>query len=151
MAAERTESPESKNGRRAPRLHGDLLTGSLLAFLRNYDAHGYQLAQRLAEAGLPAFDSGTIYRTLRQLEKTGLVSSFWDMSPSGPARRMYSLTKAGEAFLSAWIDVLQHYDRIVRSALQEYERNTSWLRKDAPAKTSRRKTRQRTEDSKGKP
>jgi hypothetical protein len=24
-------------------------------------------------AGLPAFDSGTVYRTLRQLEKTGLV------------------------------------------------------------------------------
>lgn len=139
MAAERREPHESKNGRPAPRLRGDLLTGSLLAFLRNYDAHGYQLAQRLTEAGLPAFDSGTIYRTLRQLERSGLVSSFWDMSPSGPARRMYSLTKAGEAFLSAWIDVLQHYDKIVQSALQEYERNTSWLRKDAPAKTSRRK------------
>jgi poly-beta-hydroxybutyrate-responsive repressor len=137
--AEQPPVPETKNGRPAPRLHGDLLTGSLLAFLRNYDAHGYQLAQRLTEAGLPAFDSGTIYRTLRQLEKSGLVSSFWDMSPSGPARRMYSLTKAGETFLSAWIDVLQHYDRIVQSALREYERNTSWLRKDAPAKAPPRK------------
>jgi PadR family transcriptional regulator, regulatory protein PadR len=131
-----------KNGQRAPRLHGDLLTGSLLAFLRNYNAHGYELAERLREAGLPAFDSGTIYRTLRQLERSGLVSSFWDMSPSGPARRMYSLTKTGEAFLSTWIDVLQHYEKIVQSALKDYERNTAWLRKDDAPKPARRRKRQ---------
>ena len=87
-------------------MHGDLLTTTLLAFLRNWNAYGYQLAQQLADAGLPAFDSGTVYRTLRQLEKTGLVSSFWDTSESGPARRMYSLTKAGDLFLSSWINVL---------------------------------------------
>ena len=56
------------------RLHGDLLTTTLLAFLKNWNAYGYQLTQRLAEAGLPAFDSGTVYRTLRQLERTGMVS-----------------------------------------------------------------------------
>jgi poly-beta-hydroxybutyrate-responsive repressor len=122
-------------------LHGDLLTGSLLAFLRNYNAHGYELAERLREAGLPPFDSGTIYRTLRQLERSGFVSSFWDMSPSGPARRMYSLTKAGEAFLSSWIDVLQHYEKIVQSALKEYEKS-SWLHKDSAAKPARRKRKE---------
>ena len=99
------------------RLHGDLLTTTLLAFLRNWNAYGYQLAQQLAEAGLPAFDSGTVYRTLRQLEKTGLVSSFWDTSESGPARRMYSLTKAGELFLSSWIDVLGRYQAVLQKTL----------------------------------
>ncbi|MHB8375681.1 MAG: helix-turn-helix transcriptional regulator [Dehalococcoidia bacterium] len=99
------------------RMHGDLLTTTLLAFLRNWNAYGYQLAQQLAEAGLPAFDSGTVYRTLRQLEKTGLVSSFWDTSESGPARRMYSLTKAGELFLSSWIDVLGRYQAVLQKTL----------------------------------
>src|SRR5581483_9672303 len=99
------------------RLHGDLLTTTLLAFLRNWNAYGYQLAQQLAQAGLPAFDSGTVYRTLRQLEKTGLVSSFWDTSESGPARRMYSLTKAGELFLSSWIDVLGRYQAVLQQTL----------------------------------
>lgn len=99
------------------RLHGDLLTTTLLAFLRNWNAYGYQLAQQLADAGLPAFDSGTVYRTLRQLEKTGLVSSFWDTSESGPARRMYSLTKAGELFLSSWIDVLGKYQSVLQKTL----------------------------------
>ena len=98
-------------------LHGDLLTTTLLAFLRNWNAYGYQLAQQLADAGLPAFDSGTVYRTLRSLEKTGLVSSFWDTSESGPARRMYSLTKAGELFLSSWIDVLGRYQSVLQKTL----------------------------------
>jgi poly-beta-hydroxybutyrate-responsive repressor len=103
------------------RLHGDLLTTTLLAFLRNWNAYGYQLSQQLTDAGLPAFDSGTVYRTLRQLEKTGLVSSFWDTSESGPARRMYSLTKAGDLFLSGWIDVLSRYQAVFKGALKEME------------------------------
>lgn len=103
---------EEQSGFKEPRLHGELLSTSLLAFLRGWSAHGYQLAQRLTDAGLPPFDVGTIYRTLRQLEHAGLVSSFWDMSASGPARRMYSLTKAGELFLSGWLDILQRYQSI---------------------------------------
>jgi poly-beta-hydroxybutyrate-responsive repressor len=97
---------------REPRLHGDLLATSLLGLLRDINAHGYQLAQRLAEAGLPPFDVGTIYRTLRQLEKAGLVSSLWDTSESGPARRTYSLTSAGELFLGNWAEMLKRYQSI---------------------------------------
>lgn len=103
-----------------PRLHGEMLSTSLLAFLKGWNAYGYQLAQKLAAAGLPESDSGTVYRTLRQLEKTGMVSSFWDTSESGPARRMYSLTKAGELFLSGWIDVLQNYQKILQGSLEVF-------------------------------
>jgi poly-beta-hydroxybutyrate-responsive repressor len=107
-------SPKEKDAGafREPRLHGDLLATSLLAFLRDWNAHGYQLAQKLADAGLPPFDVGTIYRTLRQLERGGLVSSLWDTSESGPARRTYSLTKAGELFLTTWTDILKKYQSI---------------------------------------
>jgi len=117
------KQPEQENEAEAkfrPRLHGDLLSSSLLAFLRNWNAYGYQLVQELAKAGLPAFDSGTVYRTLRQLERAGLVSSFWDTSESGPARRMYSLTKAGETVLSLWIDVLSRYQSVLRRAMERY-------------------------------
>jgi PadR family transcriptional regulator PadR len=97
---------------KGPRLHGELLATSLLGLLRDWNAHGYQLAQRLADAGLPPFDVGTIYRTLRQLEKAGLVSSLWDTSKSGPAKRTYSLTGAGELFLGSWADMLKRYQSI---------------------------------------
>jgi hypothetical protein len=66
------------------RLHGDLLTTTLLALLRNWNAYGYQLAQQLAEAGLPAFDSGTVYRTLRQL---GVPAGVMLERPAVGARR----------------------------------------------------------------
>ena len=103
-----------------PRLHGEMLSTSLLAFLKGWNAYGYQLAQKLSAAGLPESDSGTVYSTLRQLEKSGMVSSFWDTSESGPARRMYTLTKAGELFLAGWIDVLQNYQKILHNALEGF-------------------------------
>lgn len=83
--------------------------------LRGWNAYGYQLAQRLRACGLPVFDQGTVYRTLRQLEKNGLVSSFWDTSDSGPARRMYTLTAPGEAFLAGWLDALDRYQSFLRT------------------------------------
>ncbi len=113
------EAPD--HGVRQPRLQRDLLASSLLAFLRNWPAYGYQLVRELSKSGLPALDSATVYRTLRQLERSGLVSSFWDSSEYGPARRMYSLTKAGETFLNLWLDVLSHYQNILQSALDSYE------------------------------
>ena len=64
---------DGENSHRQPRLHGDLLASSLLAFLRNWPAYGYQLVRELSKAGLPAFDSATVYRTLRQLERSGMV------------------------------------------------------------------------------
>jgi poly-beta-hydroxybutyrate-responsive repressor len=117
------QEPVSPFGFTPFRMHGDLLTTTLLAFLRNWNAYGYQLSQQLAQAGLPAFDSGTVYRTLRQLEKTGLVSSFWDTSESGPARRMYSLTKAGDLFLSNWIDVLGKYQAVLQKTIENFDEN----------------------------
>lgn len=100
-----------------PRLTGDLLSTTLLAFLRGCNAYGYQLNQQLAQSGLPEFDSGTVYRTLRQLEKTGMVSSFWDTSESGPARRMYSLTAAGQVFLGNWLEIMQRYQEVLQRSL----------------------------------
>jgi poly-beta-hydroxybutyrate-responsive repressor len=129
MAQNKNEQPQD-----APfRLHGDLLTTTLLAFLKNWNAYGYQLTQRLAEAGLPAFDSGTVYRTLRQLERTGMVSSFWDTSESGPARRMYSLTKAGDLFLSGWIDVLGKYQAVFQQTVADINKEHNIEDDDARA------------------
>ncbi|TMB98649.1 MAG: hypothetical protein E6J42_05465 [Chloroflexi bacterium] len=117
-----------------PRLTGDLLSSSLLAFLRRWNAYGYQLVQQLSSAGLASFDSTTVYRTLRQLERAGLVSSFWDTSESGPARRMYSLTRAGETFLDLWLELFGRYQKILHSALDSLE---NLDRSPADGKTAR--------------
>lgn len=126
---QKTTSNESSGVK--PRLHGEMLSTSLLAFLKNWNAYGYQLTQRLAEAGMPEFDSGTVYRTLRQLEKSGLVSSLWDTSESGPARRVYSLTRAGDIFLSGWIEVLQNYQSVLQTALTGFAQQSQDPQPDA--------------------
>ena len=104
-----------------PRLHGEMLATSLLAFLKGCNAYGYQLNQQLSESGLPESDSGTVYRALRQLENSGFVSSFWDTSTQGPARRMYSLTAAGDIFLRTWLDALNRYQEVLAGALDRFE------------------------------
>ena len=128
MSEKTRTSSTSKNGRgrsraagREPRLTGDLLSSSLLAFLRRSNAYGYALVQELTKAGLPGFDSTTVYRTLRQLEKGGLVSSFWDTSDSGPAKRRYSLTTAGETFLNLWYDIFGKYQKVLQSAWESVD------------------------------
>ncbi len=126
-----------------PRLTGDLLSSSLLAFLRRWNAYGYQLVQELGKSGLPTFDSTTVYRTLRQLERAGLVSSFWDTSESGPARRMYSLTKAGETFLDLWLDLFGRYQKILHSALDSLDNSDRSSEDGAAAAGERRRSRKR--------
>jgi poly-beta-hydroxybutyrate-responsive repressor len=79
----------------------------LLLCLQQWQSYGYDLMRRLALFGFEATGPGSVYRTLRQLEKEGLVRSDWDTSQQGPARRMYSLTDAGAAYLETWASALR--------------------------------------------
>jgi len=91
----------------------DFLTPWLLLLLRNWSMHGYQLMQTMTLFGLAAFDPPTIYRTLRRLEKEGLINSDWEPGEAGPAKRVYSLTEAGEDFLQSWASALKGYQGIL--------------------------------------
>jgi PadR family transcriptional regulator PadR len=93
----------------------DFLTPWLLLLIRNWSMHGYQLMQTMALFGLAACDPATVYRTLRRLEKDGLINSDWEPGDAGPAKRVYSLTEAGDEFLQSWASALrQHQDILDR-------------------------------------
>ena len=83
-----------------------MLTAQLLALLNGWSAYGYDLVQRLEEAGFADLNKGSVYRALRQMEQVGLVCSAWDTSADGPARRMYTVTQAGLTFLKDWLAVI---------------------------------------------
>lgn len=75
----------------------------LLLLLSQGTSHGYELMERLAqEPTMPRADPGLLYRTLRQMEAEGLVTSTWDTEGQGPARRRYSVTEEGLEFLQMW-------------------------------------------------
>ena len=74
-----------------------------MLLLRERKAHGYDLLERLPElVGDERVDVGNLYRVLRRLEEQGLVSSEWDESVPGPAKRTYELTDAGGEALERW-------------------------------------------------
>ena len=93
----------------------DMLTANLLAMLKGWSAYGYDLVQRLEDAGFGEYNKGTVYRALRHMEAMGLVSSAWDTSSTGPARRMYQLTKAGSIFLENWITMVDSHRAMLES------------------------------------
>jgi PadR family transcriptional regulator, regulatory protein PadR len=78
-----------------PVLPKNFLRPAILLLLREDPAHGYDLIARLRPLGFARSDPGGVYRTLRGLEEEGLVHSGWAASSSGPARRMYNITRSG--------------------------------------------------------
>jgi PadR family transcriptional regulator, regulatory protein PadR len=85
----------------------------LLLMLRQWSSYGYQLMEQMSTFGLAAKNPGTCYRTLRQMERDGMVRSTWDTSEGGPARRVYSITDVGEAYLDHWTRSLDQYQRMM--------------------------------------
>ena len=76
-------------------------------------AHGYLIEEYLRSVGFFSLEMSTLYRTLRQLEKDGLLNSNWEPGPTGPARRVYSLTDIGRTWLDQWADTLGIYRRML--------------------------------------
>jgi DNA-binding PadR family transcriptional regulator len=77
-----------------------------LTLLTGRSAYGYELRQTLErEFGdlLPTLNAGQIYTTLARLERDGLIVG--QDEPEDPrGKRVYTLTEAGRAVLSEWIE-----------------------------------------------
>ena len=78
----------------------------LLLLLAEAPAHGYELLERLRPFGFDLSDPASVYKTLRLLESDGHVTSEWELSTKGPARRVYSITADGNDMLQAWVHTL---------------------------------------------
>ena len=74
----------------------------LLALLRRQPAHGYELVRRAEAAGFETVGYGTIYPLLTRMRRLGLVADELQASPSGPPRKVYALTEAGQVRLREW-------------------------------------------------
>jgi len=110
-----------------------LLQPALLATLSEKPSHGYALLQRVCEleffAGAPPDASG-LYKALKEMELEGLVFSSWDLSASGPARRLYALSSSGEACGRQWVKTLETYREQIDGLLD-------LLTKDKPKASTR--------------
>jgi len=120
-----TESKQS--GRDIPCPEGKIerfIEPCMLLLLAEKSSHGYELMDSLDQFDFDprCQDPGQIYRTLRRMEKEGLVRSNWEPSEAGPARRCYKITSDGIDVLMAWMRTLTKRMRMVEKLLSRYEK-----------------------------
>jgi poly-beta-hydroxybutyrate-responsive repressor len=126
-------------GRRAADLEGGgcprrisrFLEPCLLLLLRRDATHGYNLLEALRQFGFApgTVDASVVYRILREMEEAGWVSSQWDISGSGPPRRVYRVTADGEAHLAAWINDLRCTREEIDRFIETYRRQDTLIQR----------------------
>jgi PadR family transcriptional regulator len=91
----------------------DMLAPFVLLAVSLQRAHGYVIEDYLRALGLFGITMSTLYRTLRQMEKDGYLESAWEPGPTGPARRVYTITDAGYALLDTSAAMLKAYSEAI--------------------------------------
>jgi poly-beta-hydroxybutyrate-responsive repressor len=87
----------------------DFLAPFVLLAVSLQRSHGYVIEDYLRALGLFGITMSTLYRTLRQMEKDGFLESTWEPGPTGPARRVYTITDAGHVWLDSSAAILNAY------------------------------------------
>jgi PadR family transcriptional regulator PadR len=77
---------------------------AVLAVIAKGETYGYEILSTLESVGFDGVGDASVYGTLRRLEQAGHVTSRLAASDSGPARKYYAVTPAGEEQLRAGTD-----------------------------------------------
>jgi PadR family transcriptional regulator PadR len=113
-----------------------LIRPAVLMTLAQEPLYGYKIVQRLTE--MPMFDgqkpnAAGVYRTLKAMSDEGLVIPSWELSVSGPAKRLYTLTDKGEHCLASWMLTLYQYRNAIDALLAVGQGIAAKWRADAEA------------------
>jgi poly-beta-hydroxybutyrate-responsive repressor len=94
----------------------------LLLLLSQQSSHGYTLAEKLTYFGFSKdeLNIGSLYRTLRKMEKDNLVTSNWQAGEQGPKKRVYQITEIGENTLEQWVQVLKNRKKRISKLIYNY-------------------------------
>jgi PadR family transcriptional regulator PadR len=97
----------------------------LLILKEKGHTHGYDLSAKLSTYTFTdaEIERAALYRTLRRLERFAYVKSGWKVAKNGPARRVYVLTRKGDAHLQEWATVLNK----VASSMTRYVKRVAEL------------------------
>ncbi len=103
---------------------------ALLFLLAQNESHGYSLLDSLAQFDFnpSGVDPSLIYRTLREMEEFGWVTSQLGEESLGPQRRIYSILPEGETVLAEMIHSLRRRRDEIDQLLQAYDTGMKTLR-----------------------
>lgn len=101
----------------AAQLYKGLVELAVLAALRQGEAYGYELLQRINQQTALNVREATVYPLLARLHKDGCVVERSGPSPKGPPRRYYRLTKVGlnryRQMVQMWRSVSQSLEDLI--------------------------------------
>jgi PadR family transcriptional regulator, regulatory protein PadR len=88
----------------------------ILSILIQGDAYPTEIIDKLKDTKLVVVE-GTLYPLLTRLKNTGLLAYRWEESTSGPPRKYYRLTEAGEKYLQelqvSWQELVNSVNSII--------------------------------------
>ncbi|RDW17188.1 PadR family transcriptional regulator [Oceanobacillus arenosus] len=94
-----------------------ILKGCILSIIKMQPTYGYELSMKLQEFGLPDVSEGSIYPILLRLQREKLIIGEMRKSDTGPNRKYYQLTEAGQMqlaeFIHHWDLLKQPVDKII--------------------------------------
>ena len=90
-----------------------VLEGCVLGVIAKGETYGYEIIQKLNEAGFEEILEGTLYPVLTRLEKKKLIKCRRAKSPLGPMRKYYSITDDGVEYFESF---KESYSLISKSA-----------------------------------
>ena len=96
------------------------LLPALLLLLSEEPGYGYNLAKGLEDLRFGRVDRPSVYRSLAQLERDGLVESWAGTPKAGQARRVYGLTEEGQRALRTWMGVIKQERDSLDLVLRRY-------------------------------
>lgn len=108
MNAENTQSQMRKG----------ILEFCILSILKEQEAYPGEIIEKLMDAKLIVVE-GTLYPLLTRLKNMELLTYRWEESPSGPPRKYFQLTEAGESFLTelarTWDELKNAVNKIAKN------------------------------------
>ena len=88
----------------------------VLALLSTTAGHGYVLLERLRDHGFERIQGGTLYPLLRRLEERDLVTHVWIHDSTGPGRKEFAITSAGERELKGALEDWRRIGEVLTDA-----------------------------------
>jgi DNA-binding PadR family transcriptional regulator len=103
----------------APPRH--FLYPAIMLLLAEQPRHGYRLVDALLALGFGPVDRSSVYRSLGELERDGLLDS-WSAEPTaGTTRHVYAPTDAGGEALRTWMGVVEKERDCLTTVLKRFD------------------------------
>lgn len=95
----------------------------ILRVLYEQPTYGYDIIQKIEEIsyGRHKIKSGTMYTTLRRMEKETLVQSSWKKNTQGPDQRQYIVTPQGKDYLKHYLEMIIERKKMIDTMATFYD------------------------------